>query len=46
MTVTVMTVEYGTIRHYSSMEENSEAGLCISLDRQKQNCKHYVNYDI
>ena len=35
VTATVMTVEYGTIHHYSSLEENSEAYLCSSLDKYK-----------
>ena len=32
MVATVMTVEFGTIHHYSSLEENSEACLCSSLN--------------
>ena len=39
MAATVMTVEFGTIYHYSSLEENSEAFLCSSLDRYK----NYLN---
>ena len=35
MAATVMTVEFGTIHHYSSLEENSEACLGSSLDRYK-----------
>ena len=35
MAATSMTVEFGTIHHHSSMEENSEACLCGSLDRYK-----------
>ena len=35
MAATVMTVEFGTINHYSSLEENPEACLCSSLDRNK-----------
>ena len=35
MAATVMIVEFGTIHHYSSVEENSEACLCSSLDRYK-----------
>ena len=31
MAATVMTVEFGTIHYYSSLEENSEACLCSSL---------------
>ena len=31
MVTTVMTVEFGTIHHYSSLEEDSEACLCISF---------------
>ena len=37
MAAIVMTVEFGTIHHYSSLEENSEACSCSY---------HYVNYDI
>ena len=33
MAATVMTVEFGTIHHYSSVEKNSEACLCSSLNR-------------
>ena len=33
MAATVMTVEFGTIYHYSSLDEDSEAFLCSSLDR-------------
>ena len=35
MATTVMTVEFGTIHHYSSQEENSEACLWSSLNRYK-----------
>ena len=35
MAATVMTVEFGTIHHYSSLEENYE-----------KLTEHYVNYDI
>ena len=35
MAATVMTVEFGTIHHYFSLEENSEACLCSSLNRYK-----------
>ena len=35
MAATVMTVEFGTIHHYSSLEENSEAYLRSSLKRYK-----------
>ena len=37
MAATVMTVEFGTIHHFSSLEENSEACLCSSLNRYKKN---------
>ena len=30
MGVTVMTVEFGTVQHYSSLEENSEACFCYA----------------
>ena len=33
MAATVMTGEFGTIHHYSSLEETSEVCLCSSLDR-------------
>ena len=35
MAATVMTVEFGTIHHFSSLEENSEACLCSSLNIYK-----------
>ena len=35
MAATVMTVKFGTIHHYSSLEENSDACLCSYLDRYK-----------
>ena len=35
MAATVMTVEFGTIHHYSSLEEHLEACLCNSLNRYK-----------
>ena len=35
MAATVKTVEFGAIHHYSSLEENSYACLCSSLDRYK-----------
>ena len=35
MAATDMTVEFGTINHYSYLEENSEACLCSSLDKYK-----------
>ena len=35
MVATIMTVEFGTIHNYSSLEEISEACLSISLDRYK-----------
>ena len=33
MAANVMTVEFGTIHHYSSLEENSKASLCSYLNR-------------
>ena len=33
MAAIVMTVEFGTIHHYSSLEENSEACLCSPLNK-------------
>ena len=44
MAAIVMTVEFGTIHHYSSLEENSKACLCSSLNIQKLT-EHYVNYE-
>ena len=35
MAATVMTVEFGTIHQYSSLEENSVACLYSSLNRHK-----------
>ena len=47
MAATVMTVEFGTIHHYSSLEENSEPCLQVQFFEQIQNLtEHYVNYDI
>ena len=37
MAVTVMTVEFGTIHHYPSLEENSEACLCFLWTDTKVN---------
>ena len=46
MAAIVMTVEFGTIHHYSSLEENSEACLYNGcLDKYKLT-KHCVNCDI
>ena len=46
MAATVMTVEFGTIHQCSSLEENSEACLCSSLNSDQQKLtEHYVNYD-
>ena len=33
MAATVMTVEFGTIHHYSSLEKNSEACLCSFFEQ-------------
>ena len=44
MAATVMTVEFGTIHHYSSLEENPEAYLHRSLNRYKT--EHHVKYGI
>ena len=46
MAATVMTVEFGSIHHHSSLEENSEACLCSSLNKIQNFSEHYVNYDI
>ena len=37
MTATIMTVEFGTIHLYFSLEEKSKACLCKSLDKYKNN---------
>ena len=36
-TATVMTVEFGTIHYYSSLEEDLEACLCKFLNRYEKN---------
>ena len=46
MAATVMTVEFGTIHHYSSLEENSEACLCRFFEQIQNLTGNYVNYDI
>ena len=46
MAATVMTVEFGTIHHYSSLEENSEACLCSSFEQIQKLTEHYASYDI
>ena len=46
MTATLMTVEFGAIHHYCSLEENSDACLCSSFNRYKKLTEQYVNYDI
>ena len=46
MAATVMTVEFGTFHHYSSLEDNADACLCSSLNRYKNITEYYVNYDI
>ena len=38
---TVVTVEFDTIHHYSSLEENFEFFLCSSLDRYKKLTEQY-----
>ena len=42
MVATVMTVEFGTIHHYFSLKENSEASLSSSLGH----IYNYVNTEI
>ena len=37
-----MIVEFGTIHHYSSLEENSEACLCSYLKQIQKLTEHYV----
>ena len=46
MAATVMTIEFGTIHHHSSLEENSEACLCSSMNKYKKWSEHYANYDV
>ena len=48
MSATVMAVEFDTIHHYSSLEENSKACLCSSLNRYEKllKTKKIVNCDI
>ena len=42
-----MTIEFGTIHHYSSLEENSDACLFVQFFEQIQKLtEHYVNCDI
>ena len=45
MAATVITVKFGTIHLYSSLEQNSEACLCNSLDIQKLT-ENYVLWHI
>ena len=40
MATIVITVEFGTLHYYSSLEENSEACLCSSLNGYK----NYMNF--
>ena len=42
MATTVMTVEFGTIHRYSSLEENSEACFFEQIQKLTEN---YVKYD-
>ena len=49
MATTVTTVEFGTIHHYSSLEENSKAFcpvLGTDTKKKKKKNQRYVNYDI
>ena len=46
MAATVMTTEFGTIDHYSSLDKNSEACVCTSFKQLQKLTEHYVNYDI
>ena len=45
MAATVMTVEFGTIHHYSSLDENSEACFMQFFEQIQKLSEHYVNYD-
>ena len=42
MAASVMTVEFGTIHHYSCLEENSAQ----FFEQVQKLTEHYVNYDI
>ena len=44
MAATVVTIEFGTIHHYSSLEENSEARFVQFFGQVLT--EHYVRYDI
>ena len=46
MAATVMTVEFCTIHHYSSLEENSEALFVQFFEQIQKLTEHYVNYGI
>ena len=47
MAATVMTIKFGTIHHYSGLEENSEAYNYVQFFEQIQKLiEHFVNYDI
>ena len=48
MAATVMTVEFGTIHHYSysSLEENCEACFMQFFEQIQKFTEHYENYDI
>ena len=46
MAATVMTVEFGTIYHYSSLEENSKAFFVQFFGQVQILSEHYVNCDI
>ena len=44
MAATVMTIGFGTIHHYSSLEENSETFVQF-FEQIQQLTEQYVNYD-
>ena len=46
MGATGMTVEFGTIHHYFSLEESSEALFVQFFEQIQKLTEHYVNYDI
>ena len=46
MAATVMTVEFGTIHYYSSLEENSEACLYSFFGQIQKLTEHCLNCDI
>ena len=46
MAATVMTVEFGTVHHYSSLEEKFWSFFVQFFELIQKLTEHYVNYDI